>query len=600
MSASKRAAPYLEVLCCCIIPGLAVTATASEARRDVPPAPRDVILKSLTAMGGVNALAALRTIEASGTYEGPLQFPGRFRWWQTAANQRRISWDIRYIEQDHAFDGTTGLGWERNKSTRELTGRELARQRRAAMWIPLLQYHLARTPIVLQPASASADEYVVCAELPEERKDCFAFDRKSFLLRAERRIEEYEEGPRPVVVEYSDYRQVGGVRLPHLIRELRPDQSAALRVERYRINRRVPAAIFANPSARHSGEPYEITLKSSPSRLYKVAGDPVSGGWVRFVGIPFPDSESWTADLVIDEKYGRYLQPVAASARLFSKGMLIKTEQFSRRYLAELQSFPVSRFFPQPEIYHFRHLFSAAASLEIDQLVYSIEVATPAGTTLQQSVDVEVAYYQPKSALICPIKGRFLVVKGHEPGEREHKFDRSMHFALDIVPLGENYELIRNGEMTLENFVGFGGIPIIAPADGVVVHARGDMPPGPTPPAFANWPTGLGAIAGGNTVVIDHGHGEYSILAHLDAVSVRAGEHVKQGDALGTHGASGTHRLPHLHYALQSGPNWFDADGLPVHFTNVERLSDGVEAQPGAAQAAAPASLKRGIYYIAR
>ena len=72
--------------------------------------------------------------------------------------------------------------------------------------------------------------------------------------------------------------------------------------------------------------------------------------------------------------------------------------------------------------------------------------------------------------------------------------------------------------------------------------------------------------------MINHGNGEFSLLAHFKAGSVRVklGDHVKQGQLLGKLGSSGDTNTPHLHYQLQSGPNIVWSDGLPASFSNIE------------------------------
>jgi murein DD-endopeptidase MepM/ murein hydrolase activator NlpD len=57
----------------------------------------------------------------------------------------------------------------------------------------------------------------------------------------------------------------------------------------------------------------------------------------------------------------------------------------------------------------------------------------------------------------------------------------------------------------------------------------------------------------GNTVVIDHGRGLYSILAHLQRTLVGDGQIVARGDRLGTVGATGRATGPHLHWSVRLG-----------------------------------------------
>ena len=55
----------------------------------------------------------------------------------------------------------------------------------------------------------------------------------------------------------------------------------------------------------------------------------------------------------------------------------------------------------------------------------------------------------------------------------------------------------------------------------------------------------------GNTVVIDHGQGLFSMLAHLSRLDVHEGELVAAGQIVGLVGASGRVTGPHLHWAVR-------------------------------------------------
>ena len=54
----------------------------------------------------------------------------------------------------------------------------------------------------------------------------------------------------------------------------------------------------------------------------------------------------------------------------------------------------------------------------------------------------------------------------------------------------------------------------------------------------------------GNTLVIDHGGGLFTLYAHLSDVKVRKGQQVRRGDAIGLAGATGRVTGPHLHWGV--------------------------------------------------
>lgn len=54
----------------------------------------------------------------------------------------------------------------------------------------------------------------------------------------------------------------------------------------------------------------------------------------------------------------------------------------------------------------------------------------------------------------------------------------------------------------------------------------------------------------GNVVIIDHGLGMFSLLAHLSRIDVKEGDEVQGGEVVGLVGATGRVTGPHLHWAL--------------------------------------------------
>jgi murein DD-endopeptidase MepM/ murein hydrolase activator NlpD len=72
----------------------------------------------------------------------------------------------------------------------------------------------------------------------------------------------------------------------------------------------------------------------------------------------------------------------------------------------------------------------------------------------------------------------------------------------------------------------------------------------------------------GNHVIIDHGNGEFSLLAHLrrGTLAVELGQTVTAATPLGRCGHSGNTSEPHLHYHLQDTAVFGKGVGLPAQF----------------------------------
>jgi murein DD-endopeptidase MepM/ murein hydrolase activator NlpD len=101
------------------------------------------------------------------------------------------------------------------------------------------------------------------------------------------------------------------------------------------------------------------------------------------------------------------------------------------------------------------------------------------------------------------------------------------------------------------------GTPIKAANTGVVVMAKE-------------------TFYGGNTIVMDHGQGVYTVYMHMQEFIASLSEVVSKGDIIGLVGSTGRSTGPHLHYTIKvdrSSANPTDMSALPLEG------AEGVTAQ---------------------
>ncbi len=67
---------------------------------------------------------------------------------------------------------------------------------------------------------------------------------------------------------------------------------------------------------------------------------------------------------------------------------------------------------------------------------------------------------------------------------------------------------------------------------------------------------------GGNTVIVDHGLGVFSMYLHLSAINVAEGQKVQRGETVGLIGATGRVTGPHLHLSFYVAGESVDASPL--------------------------------------
>lgn len=156
-----------------------------------------------------------------------------------------------------------------------------------------------------------------------------------------------------------------------------------------------------------------------------------------------------------------------------------------------------------------------------------------------------------------PFCGAWTVSQG--PGGLPTHQGEGWH-AWDFVVVDARRSTHRSLGLYLDDYYAF-GLPVLAPADGVVVRVVDGIPDNPPSQdnLDENW---------GNLVIVDHGGGVCSEISHFQAGSIVVveGQEVREGQWLGRCGSSGRSLEPHIHFQVQVGPA-LGAPTLPAVFS---------------------------------
>jgi murein DD-endopeptidase MepM/ murein hydrolase activator NlpD/urea transporter len=157
-----------------------------------------------------------------------------------------------------------------------------------------------------------------------------------------------------------------------------------------------------------------------------------------------------------------------------------------------------------------------------------------------------------------PVRGSWICTQGVD-GPLSHR--GQWRHAFDFEVAGSDSRFHGEQGTAARDFYCF-RLPVLAAAGGIVAKVENTIADNElgSMNLAQNW---------GNYVIIYHGPGLYSMVAHLACGSVKVfeGQSVLQGTQLGLCGNSGRSNRPHLHFQLQSGNRPADPT-LPCRFTD--------------------------------
>src|SRR5262245_4505991 len=202
-------------------------AAAISLKTESLPPTEEIIDKYLRAIAGAAAIANLKTLVSTGSETtsnrmGPPVKSG-IEIYQTTENKLLIE---RKSERGIAIEGVDGTsGWVKDaRGQREISGRELIQTKREADFLRYLNIKNAypQMRVLAKEKIAGREVYVVGATSRDDVREKLYFDLKSGLLVRQSTAYKTAFGTIPEVMDFDDYREVNGMKLPFSIVWSRP------------------------------------------------------------------------------------------------------------------------------------------------------------------------------------------------------------------------------------------------------------------------------------------------------------------------------------------------------------------------------------------
>ena len=176
--------------------------------------------------------------------------------------------------------------------------------------------------------------------------------------------------------------------------------------------------------------------------------------------------------------------------------------------------------------------------------------------------------------LHLPFSGRWFVGAGGDTLNVNHHMSvRAQWYAIDFMKVGgpSLRAISKTDGRTIEDFYSWGE-PVLSPADGEIETVVDGFPDNPLGVKDAK-------NVAGNYVVIKVAADRHIFLCHFQkgSITVKKGDPVKIGQALGKCGNSGNSDAPHIHMHMQNAPTFGEGTGQNLIFKNIDVELTGKE-----------------------
>jgi outer membrane lipoprotein-sorting protein len=245
-----------------LLPVIAAAALTLWAVPSLAQTADEIIEKHLAATGGRAAFDKITSRVSTGTISltTPVgELTGTIELYQKKPNKTRTLIKINAaalgggeIVNDQRFDGTTGYTIDSFNGNREITGEQLEAMRAGSFPTPFLNYKEAGIAMSLGSREKVGERDAYMIQLtPKSGPGVKAFfDAENFMLvRTIITINVPQlGGPIDQVVEFSDFRDVDGIKIPYLTKSSNPVQKIVSTVTDVKHNADIDDSSFAKPA----------------------------------------------------------------------------------------------------------------------------------------------------------------------------------------------------------------------------------------------------------------------------------------------------------------------------------------------------------------
>jgi hypothetical protein len=216
------------------------------------PTADQILDKFVQAIGGKAAVQKVTSRVSKGTFEIPaMGAGGPIEMYAKAPNPNLVIINIPgFGTVQQGYNGTVAWAQEPTSGLRELSGPELVSAKREAEFYADIKFKEMYSKMTVKGKDKVGDKevYVIEATPSEGSPAKLYFDTQTGLVLRTDREAETPQGKMPVEIYLEDYREVDGIKMPFIVRQVTPAISFTIKVEEVKHNVPIEDTKFNKPS----------------------------------------------------------------------------------------------------------------------------------------------------------------------------------------------------------------------------------------------------------------------------------------------------------------------------------------------------------------